>query len=154
RQSGLTALWTTPCLFYPRFARTNLHMASDSHQPGPKTPRTTPVVQIETEKTTRKMGLLWPAFTGLGLVLICASVLLIAALALLLQRSPPVSVTIVVSGTASQVQTSARTVGDVLRELAIPVNDGDNVSPSPDTVLSPNMVVSIERSRAVTVTVD
>ncbi len=130
-------------------------MASDSHPPALKTPPPTSKVSTQPDiAIPERRRPLWPILLGLGVIGGCALVLLVAALVVLLQATPPIAVTVMVSGTADQVQTSAHTVGDVLRQLGITLGDGDTVSPPPDSTLTPDMVVNVQHTRAVTITVD
>ncbi len=77
-----------------------------------------------------------------------------ALLAVLLRLPAPLPVTVVDAGAAYPVQTRAATVGDLLAELNLTVNDGDTVSPPPESRLTPNLIVRLERARLVTLTVD
>lgn len=87
-------------------------------------------------------------------MLICTLACMVVLVVTLLRPTQTVPVTIIVSGTGYQVNTGSQTVGDVLREFALTLNEGDTVSPMPDTVVSEQMVIQVERARAVTVTVD
>lgn len=130
-------------------------MSTESNAPAPRTPRSTPAVPVVPVATTpTSTRPVWLAVGGIGLLIICAMVALVAGLLLLLSPIPPVPVTVMIAGSATQVESAAHTVSDLLNELAIPVNIGDSVSPPLDTPLSANLIVNIERTRAVTVTID
>lgn len=88
------------------------------------------------------------------LVLLCAFVFSLTLLTALLPPVSPASITMIVDGTAYPVQSSASTVADLLTELGLTLNDGDTVSPDLDAPLTTDLVVRIDRSRSVTVSVD
>lgn len=83
-------------------------------------------------------------------VVICAGALLTT----LLRPSQPVPVTIIVGDMAQQTETHASTVANLLSEHGITLNNGDSVSPLPDSPVTSNLVVRVERSRPVTITID
>jgi resuscitation-promoting factor RpfB len=96
----------------------------------------------------------WVLATGIGLVIVCALAFCLAAALILLSPSPAVPVTVMIAGSATQVQTTGHTVADVLKELQLSVNPGDNLSPPAESTLSANVIIQLERARAVTVTID
>jgi uncharacterized protein YabE (DUF348 family) len=63
-------------------------------------------------------------------------------------------VTIIVDGNAHPTRTRAETVGDMLRELSIGVTPSDRVTPELAAPISADMIVRVERARAVALTVD
>ncbi len=79
---------------------------------------------------------------------------LVALLAVLLVRSQMVSVTVVVDGDARQTLTRAATVGDLLDELDLSLGAYDISVPPPDTALASDLVIRVEKARAVTLNVD
>lgn len=86
-----------------------------------------------------------------GCVFLCVGAALLVAL---LRLPDPLPVTVVDDGAAYPVETHASTVGDLLAELNLTVNEGDAVSPPPDTYLTPNIIVRVERARLVALVVD
>lgn len=97
--------------------------------------------------------LLWVGAAALGALLL-AALAFGGALSLVLLRAAPVSVTLIISGEASPVQTKARTVGALLAELGVSLNAGDALSPSEQTPITSNLVITVERARAVSVVID
>lgn len=79
---------------------------------------------------------------------------LVGLLAVLLVRAQMVSVTVVMAGDARQTLTRAATVGDLLDELDMVVGPYDSIVPASETAVTPDLVVRIEKARAVTLTVD
>jgi uncharacterized protein YabE (DUF348 family) len=63
-------------------------------------------------------------------------------------------VTIIVDGNAHPARTRAETVGDMLRELNISVTPNDRVTPALTAPVVADMIVRVERARAVALTVD
>jgi uncharacterized protein YabE (DUF348 family) len=63
-------------------------------------------------------------------------------------------VTIIVDGNAHPARTHAETVGDMLRELNIGVTPSDRVTPELAAPIAADMIVRVERARAVALTVD
>lgn len=63
-------------------------------------------------------------------------------------------VTIIVDGNAHPTRTRAETVGDLLRELSIGVTPSDRVTPELAAPVAADMIVRVERARAVALTVD
>lgn len=92
--------------------------------------------------------------TAALLVVGCAVVCVGALLTALLQSAPPLPVTIIVGSTARQAVTHAATVADLLNEAGVAVNAGDNVTPPLSSPITPHLLVRVERSRPVTITVD
>lgn len=79
----------------------------------------------------------------------------VSGLALTVLRPPdPVTVTVIVAGTGYQVKTAARSVADLLREYGLALNSGDTTDPSLDSLITPNLVVRVQRARAVSLIVD
>jgi resuscitation-promoting factor RpfB len=112
------------------------------------------IAYLPTTGSTLNRRWLWLALAGVGLLLLCVAVCIGSLALLLLRPAPTQPVTIIVAGTGYQVQTASGTVGNVLREFGLALNEGDTVSPAADTPLVPDMVVRVERARVVTVTVD
>ncbi len=73
---------------------------------------------------------------------------------LLLTWTQSKPVTIIVDGNAHPARTRAETVGDMLRELSIAVTPTDRVTPGLAAPVTANMIVRVERARAVALTVD
>ncbi|MBL8156850.1 MAG: DUF348 domain-containing protein, partial [Anaerolineae bacterium] len=97
----------------------------------------------------------WIAAAAAGLVLSACLLACLGVVLVSISRPPaPVSVTLIVSGTGYRVQTSSRTVGDLLREYGLTLNTGDRVLPEAEAPLTPDVVVRIERARAVLLTID
>lgn len=94
--------------------------------------------------------LLLVALLGLMIVLACAGVIALA----LRPEQPVLIVTIVDGETAGQTETRASTIRDLLNEQGLSLNNGDSVSPTPDSRLENGMVVQIARARDVLLTVD
>jgi uncharacterized protein YabE (DUF348 family) len=93
----------------------------------------------------------------LGLLLFAGgltAVVLAAALLLLPLLSADRTVTLIVDGATHTIQTDAVTVGALLNERAIALNDGDIVAPALNHRLTQDLVVRITRARSVTLTVD
>lgn len=131
-------------------------MAPDPHASGqrPITPPQTPVVTpAENPRVRYRISWVW-LLGGFGLVLGCLLVCLGVAAVTLLNPAPRTPITVIVAGTAYQLETSAPTVGALLDELTLKLNTSDAVSPSLDTPISKNMLVNIERARTVTLTID
>jgi uncharacterized protein YabE (DUF348 family) len=63
-------------------------------------------------------------------------------------------VTIIVDGNAHPARTRAETVGDMLRELNIGVTPSDRVTPELAAPIAADMIVRVERARAVALMVD
>ena len=136
-------------------------MEPDPEAPQPVTPpRTPPVIlpdnspaappAISFRSARRRLTLLGG---GLALLAVCGmcAVLVGAAAALLGQGT---QVTVLVSGEAYTLDTHARTVGDLLNEMKIAMNEGDTVSVPLESTLAPDMVVQVNRARRVTLNVD
>jgi uncharacterized protein YabE (DUF348 family)/3D (Asp-Asp-Asp) domain-containing protein len=79
---------------------------------------------------------------------------LVALLAVLLVRAQMVTVTVVVDGDARQTMTRAATVGDLLNEIGLTLGTYDISIPAPETPLEADLVIRIEKARAVTLNVD
>lgn len=111
-----------------------------------------PLTEVTTPRwlSRRMLALAAAAILTAGCALVCAGALLTA----LLQSPSPQPVTIIVGDTAQQAETRAATVADLLNELGITLNAGDDVSPPLDNPIAPNLLVRVERSRPVTITVD
>ncbi len=75
-----------------------------------------------------------------------------AAALLALAQSKPL--TVAINGEAYPARTRAATVGDVLRELAVVVGDGDQIAPAPGSPITSDMIIRVERARAVRLIVD
>lgn len=103
-------------------------------------------------KRRRRLGVMLLA--GLAFSLVCAVVCAAVLLVTLLPSAPPVAVTVMIGDEASQVETRAKTVDDVLRELSLTINDGDTVSPIPETPVTAGLVIRITRARDVTLIID
>ncbi|MEO8606980.1 MAG: ubiquitin-like domain-containing protein [Chloroflexota bacterium] len=104
------------------------------------------------EKRRKRLGILMLA--GLALTLLCAVICAAVLIVSLIPSAPPVSVTIMIGDEASQTETRAATVEDVLQELSLTINDGDTVSPIPETPVTAGLVIRIARARDVTLVVD
>jgi uncharacterized protein YabE (DUF348 family) len=98
-----------------------------------------------------------PALHFLIPVIVCGVVgalALAAVLVFLLMNIQRVPVTIIVSGNAHQIHSRATTVSDLLEEAGIVLDDGDTISPTLESKLTPGLVVRIEKARSLTLTVD
>lgn len=84
----------------------------------------------------------------LALVGVVAFVLLVASL---LQTTP---VTVVLDGEATQFETRAVTVGDLVDDLGIALGARDLIEPAPESPVEAGMILQINRARAVSLTVD
>ena len=84
----------------------------------------------------------------LTLVGVVAFVLLVASL---LQTTP---VTVVLDGEATQFETRAVTVGDLVDDLGIALGARDLIEPAPESPVEAGMILQINRARAVSLTVD
>jgi len=103
-------------------------------------------------KRPRRWGLI---FIGvLALVIVCAITCAGVLIFSLIPAAPAYPVTVMVGDEAYQTETRARTVDELLRELTLTINDGDTVSPIPDTPVTADLVVRIARARDVFLTVD
>ncbi|MBI1256310.1 MAG: DUF348 domain-containing protein [Chloroflexi bacterium] len=92
-----------------------------------------------------------PLLIGSG-VMLALVVVGIALVLLPLTRTFPV--TIVADGEAHQFETHADTVAGLLKLANVSLNDGDRVSPAPESTLEADMMVRVDRARSVFVTVD
>lgn len=106
-------------------------------------------VMNTTSRLRRLITLLVAAALVTGCLAVCGGALLVT-----LFRSPPLVVTVVIGDAAQQTETGAVTVGDLLRELGISLNTGDQLSPPPESTLAPDLIIQIDRARPVTLTVD
>jgi uncharacterized protein YabE (DUF348 family) len=105
----------------------------------------------------RKTPPVWSAILALAAVIqVVLFVVAISALVVsLLQNSPQSTpITVIIDGEARATETSAETVNDLLRELAITLNEGDSLSPAPDSPITTGLTVRIRRARTVTLMVD
>ncbi len=115
----------------------------------PPTPRHVPAVIIEPPKSRRRLAMLIGA---MGLPLLCSLLCLGVVVVILAGERTPV--TVVVSGQAYAVDTRAKTVGDLLREMEIVLAEGDMISHPAESTLTPEMVVEVSRARHITLVVD
>lgn len=92
-----------------------------------------------------------PALIVLGLGALGA---LVALLAVLLVRSQMLSVTVIIDGDARQTLTRAATVADLLDELDLSLGAYDVTHPPADTRLSPELVIRVDKARAVTLNIN
>jgi uncharacterized protein YabE (DUF348 family) len=79
---------------------------------------------------------------------------LVALVALIVQLVQTTSVTVILDGEAFQREARADTVGDLLNELGIVLDERDLISASPEAPLEPGMILEINRARGVSLTVD
>lgn len=102
-----------------------------------------------------RLGLWWGAF-GLGALALVGCVLVCAAAIMLALIRPPAAtpVTVIDAGTAYQVDTYAPTVGDLLHELNITLAEGDLLSEDAASPVEARQIITIQRARIVSVTVD
>jgi uncharacterized protein YabE (DUF348 family) len=70
-----------------------------------------------------------------------------------LRRAQPISI-VEGSAPALQIKTTARTVGEALLQAGVMLYLADRVSPAPGERMAPNMQISIERAKPVTIWVD
>jgi uncharacterized protein YabE (DUF348 family) len=97
--------------------------------------------------------LIWVGAAALAALLL-AALAFGGALSLALLRPAPAAVTLIVGGEATLVKTSAAAVADVLAELGVSLNEGDALSPPAETPITDNLVIRVERARAVSVLID
>lgn len=88
------------------------------------------------------------------MTMLCSVACVVLLMINLLNQTPAKAATLIVAGIGYQVQTRAQTVGDLLREFSIPLNEGDTVFPAAEATLSSAVVVRVDRARPVTITVD
>jgi uncharacterized protein YabE (DUF348 family) len=103
------------------------------------------------QESHRSIGIALLAAALIGIVLVIALVAILAA------QSEPATVTrvtLVISGHVTPLTTTARTVGDLLAEQALTLDDADGLSPEADTPIEPGMTIEIERARLVSMTVN
>lgn len=118
-------------------------MSDANSQPLPEPPS-------PTRLTRRTAAMIAAVVLAGGCVVVCVGALLAA----LLQSPPPLPVTIIVGDTAQQAVTHAATVADLLNESGITIKAGDEVTPPLSSPITPNLLVRVQRSRPVTVTID
>ncbi len=98
----------------------------------------------------RARPLLWAVAIG-GAVTFGLLVMLIAVVISGTRTTP---VVVIVSGDANALRTRADTVGELLTNLGIILEEGDTLDPAATTAISPDLVIRIEKARSVTLTVD
>ena len=92
--------------------------------------------------------------TGLTLLVAVSIVLCGLAISLLPQQITAVPVSLTVDGGTQLIETRARTVAALLQAEDIHLNEGDIVTPGLNTDITPQLLIRVERSRSVTVTLD
>jgi len=85
-------------------------------------------------------------------VFVVAAVIGAALFVITLTHTFPV--TVVADGQTRQIETHPDTVAGLLKTANVAVNQGDSISPAPDTSLDAGMIVRIDRARSVFLTVD
>lgn len=90
-------------------------------------------------------------WAGLGAVGFALALAVLLVVGYLKTQTP---VTLVLNGQLHRLRTHQRTVGALLEDLGLSVHPEDILTPSPDTLLTPNTVISLRRARPVTVEVD
>jgi uncharacterized protein YabE (DUF348 family) len=103
---------------------------------------------------TQKKLLYRTGFLLVGVSLLCAVTCAVIFLLPVLAPSTTRPVTMILGDVASQHQTRAGTVADLLNELAITLGDGDTVSPLPETAITSGMTVWVARARDISLTLD
>jgi uncharacterized protein YabE (DUF348 family) len=103
-------------------------------------------------KRRKRLGI--AMLVGLVFSLVCAVICASVLILLLIPGAPPIPVTVMVGDEASQIETRASTVEGVLRELSLAINDGDTVSPIPETPITAGLVIRIAHARDVTLMID
>ncbi len=88
---------------------------------------------------------------GIGLFLIAAAIG-VALLLTTLTRSFPV--TVIVDGEAREIEAQPGTIASLLQAENVVLNDGDRVSPPPETALADRLTVRVDRARSIFLTVD
>lgn len=116
----------------------------------PPTPRHVPAVTLEQPNPSRRR--LAVLIGAMGLPLLCSLSCLVGVLVSLAREVTPV--TLAVAGQAYAVDTRAKTVGDLLREMQITLGEGDVISVPLESPLTPGMVVEVNRAREITLVVD
>ncbi|MFN8375874.1 MAG: ubiquitin-like domain-containing protein [Anaerolineae bacterium] len=94
---------------------------------------------------------LWFTFTLFACLIISLSAV---AIGVLLTLANAIPVTLVMGSTEYPLTTSARTVGALLDEVNVTLNDGDIVSPARETPIVRDMVVRVLPAHTVVLTVD
>lgn len=127
-------------------------IAPDDTQP-------TPIYNRPTEPHRPKARFL-PTWALLALILISA-LSIIGTLALVLRDSEPITttsiyknITLVADGDIREIDSQAATVGDLLREQDIQLDDNDAISVSLDALLVEGMQITINRARTVALVID
>lgn len=119
----------------------------------PPTPRRVPAVSLppNTPPPPNRRRTAW-LVGGLALPLLCSILCLAIVLVSLAREITPV--TVVVAGEAYSVNTRAKIVADLLREMNIALGEGDAVSLPLDSPVETAMVVEVSRARNVNLIVD
>jgi uncharacterized protein YabE (DUF348 family) len=116
---------------------------------------TQPTNPFRPQRRRKRIPRAWAALLAVAaLVQVALILLLVLALANREPEPQPVSVTLNVGGEILTRTTLAKTVGDLLTEANIVINEGDVVSARLTNPISEGMTVEIKRARPVTVTVD
>ena len=137
--AGLPGLSRLSITLFPRAAT----LEPDSSE---RQPHSTPQLSNSTQPTW-----LIPLLIGVGIIVVLA-VIGVAVVVIPLTQTFPV--TVVADGQARQVETHSDTVAGLLKLANVTLNDGDRVSPSPDSTLQADMMVRVDRARSVFVTID
>ncbi|MGJ3237337.1 MAG: ubiquitin-like domain-containing protein [Anaerolineae bacterium] len=103
----------------------------------------------------------WRGHLLLGVIMLAALSLIATLTLTLTDRTVPLEVSIDrvpiilrVAGEQHELETNALTVGDVLIQEGVRVSANDAVSPAPETAISADMVITVARSRTVTLMID
>jgi uncharacterized protein YabE (DUF348 family) len=107
---------------------------------------------LTTGKRRKRVGIMM--LVGLAFSLLCAVICAAILIVSLIPSAPSVPVTVMIGDEASQTETHAATVETLLRELSLTINDGDTVSPIPETSITSGLVIRIARARDVTLVID
>ena len=121
------------------------------HDP-PPTPRHVPAVNLPSEQPASARRRLMLFIGTLSIPLLCSLACLAVVRVSLAREFTPV--TVIVGGEAYSIDTRAKTVAELLRELEIVLAEGDVLSPPADSAVTPGMVVEVNRARDVTLVVD
>ena len=94
------------------------------------------------------------SFPIIPIVILLLAVVLVAVVLLFVSLIRTIPVTVVLDGEAFQRETRASTVGDLLDDLGVVLDERDFISLPAESVIEPGMIVQINRARSLSLTVD